>query len=200
MVPEQNSESIHKGVVLSTGGLELHSIFERPAGTADSLAEELFAIFSNERVYKQNQNRRLLSVQSAKEFVFRSVDSWQSEQCFNYFLTRTDTECVIGTVHLYPPESVRILYPIIHSFPSLQSQHSWMVEYYLDPAYWGDGIMTLFVDGIIKAIFEQGARSVSALVSEENTASLALLRRIGFDKNQFYKDDAGQCLWLRFAI
>ncbi|WP_081867672.1 GNAT family N-acetyltransferase [Hymenobacter sp. IS2118] len=200
MLPEQNSKCIHRGVVLSTGGLELHSIFERPAGSVDSLAEELFAIFSNERVYKHNQNRRLSSVQSAKEFIFRSVESWQLEQCFNYFLTRTDTRCVIGTVHLYPPESIKILYPIIHSLPSLQSQHSWMIECYLDPAYWGDGIMTLFVDGIIQAIFEQGAEGVIALVDEENVASLALLRKMGFNKNHLYKDDEGQCLWLRTAL
>jgi len=195
---QQNSECIHRGVVLSTGELELHSIFEHPAGTVESLAEELFIIFSNEHVYNHNENRRLLSVQAAKEFIFRTVDSWQSEQGFNYFLTRTDTKHVIGTVHLYPPETVRILYPIIYGLSSLQAHHSWIIEYYLDPAYWGDGIMTLFVDGIIKAVFEQGAKSVGALVREKNLASLALLKKIGFNKHQLYKDDEGQYLWLRF--
>ena len=53
--------------------------------------------------------------------------------------------------------------------------------YSLEPEHWGQGHATEAARHVLTAVFERGAELVLAGVDEGNGASLALLRRLGFE-------------------
>jgi RimJ/RimL family protein N-acetyltransferase len=54
------------------------------------------------------------------------------------------------------------------------------IGYYLDPAFWGRGIMSETVAALVARLIDEGAPAVEAGVFDDNPASRALLERLGF--------------------
>lgn len=57
------------------------------------------------------------------------------------------------------------------------------IGYDLDPAYWGQGIMTEALRAVLKHGFEtMGLNRVQAIIDSENARSMKLVQRLGFKK------------------
>ncbi len=53
--------------------------------------------------------------------------------------------------------------------------------FWLDPAWWGKGVMSEAVAAVTDALFEDGAPWIEAGVFDDNPASRRILERLGFD-------------------
>jgi len=63
------------------------------------------------------------------------------------------------------------------------------IGYDLDPAYWGQGIMTEALRAMLKYGFEKmGLNRIQAIIDSKNTRSLKLVHRLGFKKEGVFRE------------
>ena len=63
------------------------------------------------------------------------------------------------------------------------------IGYDLDPAYWGQGIMTEALGAVLKHGFEKmGLNRIQAIIDSKNTGSLKLVHRLGFKKEGVFRE------------
>ncbi|MCK4320669.1 GNAT family N-acetyltransferase [Candidatus Bathyarchaeota archaeon] len=63
------------------------------------------------------------------------------------------------------------------------------IGYDLDPAYWGQGIMTEALGAVLKYGFEKmGLNRIQAIIDSKNTRSLKLVPRLGFKKEGVFRE------------
>ena len=188
---------MHKGKIFQTDRFIIQPFTVDLENRASQLIRDLIYIFSKQDVIKFNLNRRLTSEHEASNFIMSTLNGYENQTHYDYFLFRKDNGVMVGTVHLLAPKRVASAYPFIGILSDIKdcSSKNWMIEYYLDSPYWRKGIMKLFVNWLVNELFKQGAEVVSALVTESNVSSVALLESIGFRKDSQYRDTSGQVLW-----
>lgn len=65
------------------------------------------------------------------------------------------------------------------------------VGYTLHPDYWGQGLASEIAKSLIEYAFHEGASHVLACARESNNASLAIIRKLGFEQTKKSLDDDG---------
>ena len=193
-------KKLHKGKVFQTGNFIMQPLTADLDSKQESITKDLVNIFSNSAVIRFNSNLYISNKEQAVRFVLSTLNDYEKEIGFKYFVFKKTNHELIGTIHLIPPKSVKKLYPILAAWPSVKDRIDklWMIEFYLDANYWGNGIMSLFVKTIIDELYLQGAETTIALSDESNKASIALLKKLEFRKDSQYKDLQNQHLWLSY--
>lgn len=64
------------------------------------------------------------------------------------------------------------------------------IAYHLSPAYWGRGIMTEASKAAVDWARDHGVTEIEAFIEPENTASIALAKRLGLRATDDYSDGA----------
>src|SRR5690606_13931178 len=65
---------------------------------------------------------------------------------------------------------------------------TWLIEFYLLKELWNNGIMTGIVAAFIDGLKAQNVRLVGAFVNVNNIASIKILEKCGFRKNNIKPD------------
>ena len=68
------------------------------------------------------------------------------------------------------------------AFP--EAGDNWDIGYCIHKAHWRQGLGTEMVSALIRWIEAQGGRSVTGEVADDNAASVALLRKLGFSSHR----------------
>ena len=190
---------MHRTKVITLGPYRLLPLTDNVQSKHEKLVSGLLDLFSRDEVVRYNPSRRLKSRAAAELKILDTLESYESGFCYDYYLFDLEDDKMIGFVSAISPDGVRAAYPILPSLPSLEKVNSniWMLEFYLHPDYWRNGIMGIFTGTLMNNLFEQGASLVSALVDANNIASQNTLLKLKFDKNPEYKDHQNQHLYTR---
>lgn len=103
-----------------------------------------------------------------REKVLTWVQNYAEEFYFNWLIVDKESEKVIGMINLH---DVNV------------EKASAETSYVLAPKYWGQGIMTEALEGVLAFAFEKvGMKQVQADVFQENEASARVLEKCGMKK------------------
>lgn len=190
---------MHKGKVFSTKSYRLQPFTIDLQEQTEVILEGLKRIFSNKQVTTFNPNRIIKTDQDALLYLHATMNGYDKQTIYDYFLIDTANERLAGTIHLLSPKIIKKSYPALLYLAGIEhySDTTWVVEYYLDPLYWNKGIMCHFLTRSVDELFVQGATHVCALTNAENIASIALLKKLNFRQIMSYNDQQGQVLWMR---
>jgi ribosomal-protein-alanine N-acetyltransferase len=147
--------------VLRTTRLYLRRITE-------SDADGLFEIFSDDEVTRYYAFDTFTHIDQARELVVRGAELYQRQEAMRWGLCLADADRIIGTCG-YTRWS--------------REHHFAILGYDMGRPYWGRGLMSEAVGAVLRLGFEQmRLNRVEATVLVDNSASIAVLARAGFQR------------------
>lgn len=169
----------------------------------DKLVHEFLELFSHEELTKYNENYRLSSIHDAQTRIYNISLSFMQHRFYTYRLYDAKADKLVGTIELLTPESVNESHPSISKFcfPTGDAVRNniWLIEYYLHPDYWRQGIMSNAVSAIIDMLFAQTARCVTAVCHIKNGPGEKFLKNLTFVNMIKYKNMKHHSLWIKRA-
>ncbi|RFS26858.1 N-acetyltransferase [Chitinophaga silvatica] len=153
--------------VIQTGELILRPIEEK-----DTAA--LFRLFSDEEVTRFMDIDAFVNVSEATHIIQFFRESLEKEEGMRWAITIEGRNELIGTCGYH-----RIS----------KTHYKAEIGYDLLPMYWGKGIMTEAINGMLAYGYEDmQLNRIEAFVDPANLASSRLLRRLGFEYEGFLRD------------
>ncbi len=143
--------------------LETKNIILREIQLSD--AEAVFQFFSDVDVLKYHDAEVFTSVERATRLINHWHDRFLSRQGIRWGIVRKNENIIIGTCGYR-----------FWGKPLFCAE----IGYELTKAYWRQGIMSDALKTIIKFGFESQLNRIEATVMLENTASMKLLKKLGF--------------------
>jgi RimJ/RimL family protein N-acetyltransferase len=105
------------------------------------------------------------------------IASFLEKKALTYII-KADGVGPIGFIHVYTKDNSTDI-------------KDWLIEYYLNKSFWGQGIMTVAVQTVLAFLQENEVSSISAIVDADNYASKRILDKFGFTysmKNSMKKE------------
>lgn len=165
------------------------------------LIKELLEIFSIKEVTKFNNNYKLGTHYEAEKRIYNISLAFQKQLSYTYRLYDIKVHRLIGTIELFAPISVNEYHRSISKFcfPTGDAVRNniWLIEYYLHPDYWRQGIMSKAVSAIMEELFNQNARYVAAVCHNKNIAGNKFLSSLKFIHKIKYKNMKDHFLWIK---
>lgn len=137
-------------------------------------APSLFGIFSNPEVMRYWSHPPFTSEFEAAAYLEGAQRGFESKTLFQWGLCRRDDSSLLGTCTLWQldPKNRRA-----------------EIGFALGREHWGQGFMTEGLTTLIDFSFaELGLRRLEADVDPENSASIALLERLGFEREGYMRE------------
>ncbi len=127
--------------------------------------EDLFNIYSNEKVAKYIARKTHKSIKDTKEFIELIKERMEENNNIYLGIYTVIPKKLVGVIRLLNKEEPEVL----------------TIGYGLSVEYWGRGIMPSAVDSLIPFIKEDGTYSVlRATIREENINSQKSIKKMGF--------------------
>jgi RimJ/RimL family protein N-acetyltransferase len=158
---------------LNNGILEIHPLRNQDIKKGNLLERDIFEILGNEENTEYIPEKRVTSLQQVVNQTMGVVISYSQKLAYMHFLTMKALGKTIGVVNILSPLNAQETYNL---------QNVWLIEYFLNKTYWGNGIMTEVVGEVIDNMRQQGIKQIGAFVYQENFASTRLLEKVGFKK------------------
>lgn len=139
--------------------LQTERLVLRPLRTDD--ADALHPMYADVEANTYGSHPATTTIEESRERVARAVadTNWRG-----WAITLTDDDTAIGTVACYEKRQGKVT----------------EIGYILFRAHWGRGIVTEAVAALIDLLFAEGQRRVFADTDPDNSASIAVLQRLGF--------------------
>ena len=131
--------------------------------------EFYFRHFNNDRVVEGSCFSGPKSLEAAKEELeLYCIKPFKENRGIRWGIVRKEDNELIGTCGYYD---------------WIKTAHRAEIGYDLNPAYWGQGIMTEALRAVLKHGFEKmGLNRIQVIIDSKNTRSLKLVHRLGFKK------------------
>ena len=141
--------------------------------------EALFSIMSDRRVMAYYGRPPHQTIEDTRAWLEQLLGRIERREALRWAITLRGNDTLIGTVSL-------------HNFGPGRVE----IGYELNPAYWGQGIMTEAVTAVLNYVFSQtDVHRVEAIIDIHSTESKALLEKLGFtyegNLRQRYPSDRG---------
>lgn len=155
--------------------LETERFILRKLTPAD--AGDLFHYFSNDEVTRYYDLESFVELRQAEELIFAWNSRYLEKKGFRWAITVKPDNKVIGTC----------------------GYHNWSREHFkseigyeLNPAYWGQGVMSEVLQEVLRFGFEDlGLNRIEAFIDPDNIRSRYLLEKTGFYEEGYLK----QCFY-----
>jgi len=139
-------------------------------------ADDLYAYYNDRLVTQYLDWFGPSSVDHAKEIITRWSNQFQDDSFMRWGITFKEEGKVIGTVLLVPVRG-----PFEWKLPLV-------IGYELSREYWNQGIMSEALQAVNAFAFEEmGNHRICAEVFPENTASITILKRLGYQEEGYLK-------------
>jgi len=142
-------------------------------------AQAILDCFSNVDVLRFYGQNPLTSLDQVKQIIGNFSRNYEKKIGIKWGIEREGMDGIIGTI----------------GFQEWSHEHKRAdISYALSPEYWGSGYATEVVKEVIIYGFEKlGIKRIGAVVFVENTSSIKLLEKLGFEKegvlrNYMYQD------------
>lgn len=127
--------------------------------------EDLYKIYSNEKVAKYVARKTHTSIEDTEEFIELIKERMEENNNIYLGIYIVSPKKLVGVIRLLNKEEPEVL----------------TIGYGLSEEYWGRGIMSLSVNSLIPLVKEEGTYSVlRATIREENINSQRCIEKMGF--------------------
>lgn len=138
-------------------------------------AKDLFLIRSDEKVMKYMDRENYKSVDDAIQMINSIKESYRNKEGINWLIKDRTSLKLQGYIGFWRISRERIRGEI---------------GYALKPEFWNKGIMTEALKKVVEFGFnEMGFHSIEGNVNPGNISSIALLEKIGFKKEAYFRED-----------
>ena len=138
-------------------------------------ATEIFAIRSNNLVMQFMDSNRHESINDSEEFVLNNITSYKEKKGFFWAIIEKSTDQFIGDFSFWRLDRVNARAEIGYSLKS---------------DFWGNGYMKEAMHTLIRFGFKElKLHSFEANINPNNEASRNVLRRIGFKKEAYFREN-----------
>jgi RimJ/RimL family protein N-acetyltransferase len=152
--------------------LNTRDLHLRPLGIED--AEGMFAMLSDPQSLKYWSDQPISDIDAAIQVLRKDVESDAKGNSMCWAITLDDQETMIGKCIL---------------FQFNQDNHRAEIGYILNRNYWRRGFMQQALEAIIDFAFTTlKLHRIEADIDSKNTGSLALLEKLGFEREGFFRD------------
>lgn len=163
---------MHPFIAEKPDRLETARLVMRPIRLEDSPA--FFDIFSDEETLRFWSGETLRDLEQARTLVCRELELSASDNCINWGIALPGPDRLIGKFTLFQ----------FHA----QNRRA-EVGYILDRRFWGKGYMTEAMGEILAYAFNDlELHRLEADSDPGNEASLALLRKFGFEREGYFRE------------
>ena len=167
-----------KPIHFETDHFVIHPFGANEMDRLDQLAEEVFAILSDEKTLTFIPSKRLKNLEETKAFLRISLVNFHTGRNFLHFITSKQAHKVVGIIDLISPAVAKEHYKI--------ERYPYFIEFYLSSFASGCYIMTRLLPVVVENILNQGIPSLAAVVNRRNTAAKKVLKKANFLlKNRF---------------
>ncbi|TDO24483.1 GNAT family N-acetyltransferase [Pedobacter duraquae] len=167
-----------KPIHFETDNFVIHPFGAEEFERLDQLAEEIFAILSDEKTLTFIPSKRLNNLEETKAFLRISLVNFHTGRNFLHFITSKQEHKVVGIIDLISPAVAKEHYKI--------DRYPYFIEFYLSSFASGCYIMTQLLPVVVESILDQGIPTLAAVVNRQNTAAKKVLQKAKFKlKNRF---------------
>lgn len=137
--------------------------------------QDLFLIRSDDRVIKFLDREKHKSIDDTKELIAKVKESYSKKEGINWVIKNRSTLQVLGHIGYWRLFRERVRGEI---------------GFALKPDFWNKGIMTEALIKVIDFGFNRMEfHSIEGNVNPQNISSIALLKKIGFKKEAYFRED-----------
>ncbi len=159
-------------IFIKNGNFLIHTFGPEEIQRISSIAQDVYAIFSDEMTLKFLPQKRLQSVQQAEKLLKTNLLNFHAGKNYLHFITDELTGRVIGLIDIISPDTAKEHYDF--------SQYPHFIEFYLAGANAGKLIMSKLLPVFIEVIRGQNLKQLGAVVHRHNVSSIKVLKRSGF--------------------
>lgn len=154
------------------GDIDSRRLLLRPMKMED--AEQMFKVYSDPEVMKYWATPPFTDLASAQKFVQEDIESDARGDSLNWAITLKPGSEVIGKCILFS-----------HNDSNRRAE----IGFILNRLYWRQGLMSEAMVGVINLAFEDLVlHRLEADTDPENAGSLALLEKLGFQREGLFRD------------
>jgi ribosomal-protein-alanine N-acetyltransferase len=139
----------------------------------DIMAEEVYAILSDEQTLHFIPEKRLNSKQEAITWLQLSTVNFYTGRNFIHLIRSKTTGIIVGIIDILSPSLVRDHYQL-PSYP-------YFVEFYIKGELQGGSLMSKILPKVLQVIKNQNINVIAAVADRNNFAARKALERSGFD-------------------
>jgi ribosomal-protein-alanine N-acetyltransferase len=140
----------------------------------DGDVNDIFSIYSDQQVMRYWSGKPITRLQQASAVIHRNLEFAAQGNSVVWAVVHTETQKMVGTCTLFKIDK--------------ENQHA-EVGFILNRQWWRQGLMSEAVNKMVIYGFEQMAlHRLEADVDPGNTASLALLKSMGFRKEGYFRE------------
>lgn len=161
-----------KPIYVETDKFIIHPFGAEEMDRLDQLAEEVFAILSDEKTLTFIPTKRLNDLEETKAFLRISLVNFHTGRNFLHFIKSKQTQKVVGMIDLISPAVAQEHYKI--------DRYPYFIEFYLSSFASGCYIMTQLLPVMVDNILDQGIPTIAAVVNRQNTAAKKVLQKAKF--------------------
>lgn len=161
-----------KPIHFETDNFVIHPFGASEVERLDQLAEEVFAILSDEKTLTFIPSKRLNNLEETKAFLRISLVNFHTGRNFLHFITSKQAHKVVGIIDLISPAVAKEHYKI--------DRYPYFIEFYLSSFASGCYIMTQLLPVVVESILDQGIPTLAAVVNRQNTAAKKVLQKAKF--------------------
>jgi RimJ/RimL family protein N-acetyltransferase len=153
--------------------LEVHSFRAEEIKRIGSIAENVYAILSDEETLRFLPEKRLASVQDSEAFLKGSLLSFHAGKNYLHFISNRKSGKVIGMIDVIPPETAMQHYQL--------EQYPYFIEFYLKGSSGRKQVMSSVLPLFMEQVKRQRIRELAAITNRDNIGAQKVLLRSGFD-------------------
>ncbi|HEY4196987.1 MAG TPA: GNAT family N-acetyltransferase [Mucilaginibacter sp.] len=163
-----------KAVTFTVGDFEISPLKGEDLHRFDIMAEEVYAILSDEQTLRFIPEKRLKSKQEAVKWLQLSVVNFYTGRNYIHLIRAKSTGEILGIIDILSPGLVRDHYQL-PSYPHF-------VEFYIKGELQGGSLMSKILPEVLQIIKKQNINVISAVADRNNLAAQKVLEKSGFAK------------------
>lgn len=137
--------------------------------------KEIFDVYSDKEAMKYFGKHPYKSIAEATGMVYTVINAFQNKEGIRWGITFKPSDKLVGSAGIWRLD---------------KKNFRGEIGFELSPKYWGKGIMFEALSAIIKFGFEKmNLHSIEGNVDPENTSSIKLLEKLGFNKEGHLKEN-----------
>jgi L-amino acid N-acyltransferase YncA len=165
---DQHTPTIH----IDIDAFSIHPFGPQDLLGYESLAIEIFEILSDNETLKFIPEKRVSSIDEAKNWLNCAILNFHAGRNRAHFITAKKSGTLVGLIDIIPPAVAGEHYELAH--------YPFFIEFYLKGGAKGKSIMSNLLPPVIRELKLQGMQEIAAVVNRENMAARVFLQKSGF--------------------
>jgi ribosomal-protein-alanine N-acetyltransferase len=163
------------------GTYRIYPVDGRESDIFDSLADDIYAILSDESTLKFIPEKRLNSTKEAQKWLYTAVLNFHASRNYLHLIFCMTTGRVVGMIDILSPSLIREHYRL--------AEYTHFMEFYLKSEVQGARVMTGVLPVLLGMLQAKGIRQIAAVADRKNIAARRVLIKSGFSNSGMFDQE-----------